>query len=302
MALLALTLIRIPLANAGDPNEPAPPVSYHVGMRPRDTSPEAWKVQMDLMRKMSPEEKLQRTFEYSAFVRKFGEAGLRQKYPAGKRPRDLSASRPSATRRGFVCKGLRRRTAAMIDPLAEGLNELTSALTSLGIRFLVTGSLASSAHGVVRGTMDGDLVALIFPPQAKMLAKALGPGWYADLEMMEQAIRERRAFNLIHIASAMKFDVFPALTDFHDSELERATPTPLRIEGAKPCPVATAEDSLLSKLQWYRQGGEVSDRQWSDIGGILVQNPNLDWDYVNLWAARLGVTGLLEKARADSQL
>jgi len=190
----------------------------------------------------------------------------------------------------------------MIDPLAEGLNELTSALTSLGIRFLVTGSLASSAHGVVRGTMDGDLVALIFPPQAKMLAKALGAGWYSDLEMMEQAIRQRRAFNLIHIGSAMKFDVFPALTDFHDSELERAMPTPLRIEGAKPCPVATPEDSLLSKLQWYRQGGEVSDRQWSDIGGILVQNPNLDWGYVNSWAARLGVTGLLEKARADSQL
>jgi hypothetical protein len=190
----------------------------------------------------------------------------------------------------------------MTDPLAEGLNELTSALTSLGIRFLVSGSLASSAHGVVRGTMDGDLVALIFPPQVKMLAKALGKGWYADLEMMERAIRERRAFNLIHIPSAMKFDVFPALTDFHDSELERATPTPLRIEGAKPCPVATAEDSLLSKLQWYRQGGEVSDRQWSDIGGILVQNPNLDWDYVNSWAARLGVTTLLEKARAESQL
>jgi hypothetical protein len=50
-------------------------------MRPRDTSPEAWKVLMDLMRQMSPEEKLQRTFEYSAFVRKFAEAGIRQQYP-----------------------------------------------------------------------------------------------------------------------------------------------------------------------------------------------------------------------------
>jgi hypothetical protein len=190
----------------------------------------------------------------------------------------------------------------MMDPLAEGLNELTSALTSLGIRFLVSGSLASSAHGVVRATRDGDLVALIFPPQVRLLAKALGPGWYADPEMMEQALRARRAFNLIHIGSAMKFDVFPALTDFHDSELERATPTPLRIEGAKPCPVATAEDSLLSKLQWYRQGGEVSDQQWNDIVGIVVQNPSLDWEYVNLWAARLGVTDLLEKAQADAQL
>jgi hypothetical protein len=55
-------------------------------MRPRDTSPEAWKVLIGLMRKMSPEEKLQRTFEYSALVRKFAEAGVRQKYPdAGER-------------------------------------------------------------------------------------------------------------------------------------------------------------------------------------------------------------------------
>jgi hypothetical protein len=62
-------------------------------MRPRDTSPEAWKVLMDLMRKMSPEEKLQRTFEYSAFVRKFGEAGLRQQYPqAGDREIFLRAA------------------------------------------------------------------------------------------------------------------------------------------------------------------------------------------------------------------
>ena len=189
----------------------------------------------------------------------------------------------------------------MTDPMAQGLNELTAALTTLGIRFLVSGSLASSAHGVVRATIDGDLVALIFPPQAKLLAKVLGPGWYADPEMMEQAIREMRAFNLIHIGTATKFDVFPALTDFHDSELERATHAPLKTEGATLCPVATPEDSLLSKLQWYRQGGEVSERQWNDICGIIVQNPSLDWDYVNLWANRLHVADLLARARLDAE-
>lgn len=189
----------------------------------------------------------------------------------------------------------------MNDPLAQGLNELTAALTALGIRFLVSGSLASSAYGVVRATRDGDLVALIFPLHAKQLAKALGSGWYADAEMMEQAIRERRAFNLIHIGSAMKFDVFPALTEFHDSELERAKFTPLRMEGAAPCPVATPEDSLLSKLQWYREGGEVSDQQWSDIIGILAQCPSLDWGYLNRWAVRLRVTDILEKAQADAR-
>jgi hypothetical protein len=189
----------------------------------------------------------------------------------------------------------------MTDPLAQGLNELTAALTALGIRFLVGGSLASSAHGVVRATFDGDLVALIFPPQAELLAKALGPGWYADLEMMRQAIQEERSFNLIHIPSAMKFDIFPASTEFHEAQLERATATPLRMEGAALCPVATPEDILLAKLQWYRDGGEVSDRQWNDIGGLIAINDALDWEYVNSWAARLGVTSLLERARADAQ-
>jgi len=70
----------------------------------------------------------------------------------------------------------------------------------------------------------------------------------------------------------------------------------------RPILQPTAEYILLAKLQWYRQGREVSDRQWSNIGGILVQNPDLDWNCVNLWAARLGVTGLLAKAQADSKL
>ena len=188
----------------------------------------------------------------------------------------------------------------MTDPLAEGLNELTAALTALGIRFLVGGSLASSAHGVLGATCNVDLVARIVPSQAKMLAKALGPHWYTESEMM-QAIKAGRAFNLIHIPSAMKFDIFPASTDFHDSELERATLTPLRIEGAALCPVATSEDALLAKLQWYRDGGEVSDRQWNDIGGLIAINDAMDWEYVNSWAARLGVTALLERARADAE-
>ena len=144
-------------------------------------------------------------------------------------------------------------------------------------------------------------MALILPPQAKMLAKALGPSWYTESEMMQQAIEAGRAFNLIHIPSAMKFDIFPASTDFHDSELERAALTPLRIEGTALCPVATPEDSLLAKLQWYRDGGEVSDRQWSDIGGLIAINTAMDWEYGNPWVPRLGVTALLERARADAE-
>jgi hypothetical protein len=65
--------------------------------------------------------------------------------------------------------------------------------------------------------------------------------------------------------------------------------------------VATAEDILLAKLQWYRMGGGVSERQWSDIAGILAVAPDLDAAYLRTWAARLGVEDLLDKAVAELQ-
>jgi hypothetical protein len=65
--------------------------------------------------------------------------------------------------------------------------------------------------------------------------------------------------------------------------------------------VATSEDILLAKLQWYRRGGEVSERQWSDIAGILAVALELDAAYLRTWAARLGVEDLLDKAVAESK-
>ena len=181
--------------------------------------------------------------------------------------------------------------------MAQALSQLTSALDQLHIRYLVGGSLASSAHGVFRATLDGDLVAAISPAHAKPLAKALGPAWYADPDMIEQSLRSGRSFNMIHMGSALKFDVFPALTDFHEAQLARAKVILLRLEGAAPCPVATREDILLAKLRWYSDGGEVSERQWNDILGLLALRPPLDFDYVEAWAARLDVSGLLKRAR-----
>lgn len=59
---------------------------------------------------------------------------------------------------------------------------------------------------------------------------------------------------------------------------------------------------LLSKLEWYRQGGEVSDRQWSDVVGVLKAQPgHLDEDYLRGWADRLGVRDLLDKALRDAR-
>jgi hypothetical protein len=187
-----------------------------------------------------------------------------------------------------------------MDPLTESLSLIKAALERLGIRYVVGGSVASSTRGIWRSTLDVDLVAAIKAAQADALAEALGPEWYADSEVIRRAIREGRSFNVIYIRSAQKVDIFPATEEFHEAQLERATVIPLGTGGI-PCPVATSEDILLAKLQWYRMGGEVSERQWSDIAGILAVAPDLDATYLHTWAARLGVEDLLDKAVAESK-
>jgi hypothetical protein len=148
--------------------------------------------------------------------------------------------------------------------------------------------------------MDVDLVAAMAPAQAERFVKSLGTDWYADVDQVRDSVAAGRSFNVIHMKNVLKVDVFPAREPFHRAQLDRATVLPLG-EGRIPCVVTTAEDILLAKLQWYRDGGEVSDRQWSDIGGLIVTNPAMDWEYVNSWAARLGVATLLERARADAE-
>lgn len=187
-----------------------------------------------------------------------------------------------------------------MDPLSDTLREITSALNRVGIRYAIGGSLAASARSIWRTTLDVDLVAAIAPAQAEVFVQALGKEWYADVDEIRRSIAAGRSFNVIHMKSAHKVDVFPAREPFHRTQLDRATELALG-EECIPCMVTTAEDILLAKLRWYRDGGEVSDRQWSDIGGIIIQNPNLDWEYVDSWAARLGVTDLLARARVDAE-
>jgi hypothetical protein len=187
-----------------------------------------------------------------------------------------------------------------MDPLSDTLREITAALDGVGIQYAIGGSLSSSAHSIWRTTLDVDIIAAINPSQAEAFVQALGKEWYADVDEVLSSLAAGRSFNVIHMRNVQKVDVFPAREAFHRTQLERATVMKLS-EGEIPCVVTTVEDILLAKLRWYRDGGEVSDRQWSDIGIIITVNRGLDWAYVNSWAARLGVTDLLDRARVDAE-
>ena len=174
---------------------------------------------------------------------------------------------------------------------------LIEAIEGLKIPYFVGGSVAACARGIPRATLDVDLVIEMTVRRAVLLASALGRDWYLDVDMARAALEHNRAFNVIHMVSSHRFDFFPFFTDFHASELKRATREPLRFPGGEVlCFIASAEDSILAKLRWYRDGGEISERQWSDIMGVFVITRDLDTGYLAKWAKQLGVADLLERA------
>lgn len=187
-----------------------------------------------------------------------------------------------------------------MTPFQTGLERLISSFQSLGVRFLIGGSLASSAYGEPRPTADVDLLADLRLDTIDPLSAELRPEFYLDPTDAREALRRGRSFNVFHIQTATKFDIFPARTPFHQLQLQRAIPAP--ILGTEPliyAPVATAEDILLAKLLWFREGGEVSERQWRDVLGIIaVKGGELDREYLTEWATRLGVADLLGKLLA----
>jgi hypothetical protein len=177
--------------------------------------------------------------------------------------------------------------------------QVARALEELGIRYLVGGSLASSFHGIPRSTQDADLVVDLRTEQIQLLLSRLQPDFYVDDERAREAVTHRRSFNLIHLASLFKVDLFVLKDEpYPQEEMRRRQPLELSMGSLV---VASPEDTLLQKLLWYRAGNEVSERQWQDVLGILkVQRGRLDRAYLERWAESLDLTRLLSRATQES--
>jgi hypothetical protein len=179
--------------------------------------------------------------------------------------------------------------------LFAAVGPVLDALGGLGVRHYIGGSLASSAHGVPRASIDADVVAELLPVHAEpLLARLRGP-YYLPEDQVRRAIADRTSFNVIHLETMVKVDVFVSRDrPFDRRALDRAQPTPL--EGGGTIPVSSAEDTVLAKLDWYRRGGEVSERQWTDVRGLLAAGGHLDADYLSRGARELGIADLLRRA------
>jgi hypothetical protein len=184
---------------------------------------------------------------------------------------------------------------------SEVIKRLTDILDELKIEYAIGGSIASSIYGTPRFTQDADITVQPFLPVAERLYEMLKDSFYVSKEAMYQAISSHSSFNVIHFETAFKIDVFTANNDFEKLLLSRSKKNKIEESIDKPFSLVSPEDIILLKLKWYKQADCVSERQWTDVLGVLsVQKNNLDFDYLKNWAKKLGLNELFQKAIAES--
>ena len=142
---------------------------------------------------------------------------------------------------------------------------------------------------------------MLFRDRFPSSIRELGGEFYADAGMIRDALESGAAVQSDPFRQQLQIRYFPLLSDaFQQSQFARREMKDIALGGGTiTLPVATAEDTLLMKLAWYRAGGEVSERQWNDVRGIVaVQGERLDREYLRRWATQLKVSDLLDEVMA----
>lgn len=183
--------------------------------------------------------------------------------------------------------------------IIETIAPVVKAFEELGIRYYITGSVASSIYGRPRSTVDIDMVADIIFIKVHPLVAILCASFYIDEKMILEAIQRHSSFNLIHLETMLKIDIFVAEnSSFEQGTFERRKHDFLELnKTSHRFYIASAEDVILNKLRWFKSGGGVARQQWNDVLSILrVQKNSVDLEYLQRWAKNLKIYNLLEKA------
>lgn len=169
-------------------------------------------------------------------------------------------------------------------------------LDAIGVPWLVGGSLASSLHGIPRATQDLDIVADLLHEHVRPFVDAVEADFYVSDDTAREAVRRRTTFNVIHLATMTKVDVFLLrLEPLALAEMRRRQV--FTLDESRSLPV----DIILQKLDWYRKGDRISERQWRDVLGVLtVRRAILDLGYLEEQADSVGLSVLLKSALEEA--
>ena len=177
------------------------------------------------------------------------------------------------------------------------VRRIVTALDHADVPYMVTGSLASSYHGVPRGTRDVDVVIAPTREQLEALVASFPqPRFYVGADAAREALERGGQFNVIDSSSGLKADfIFRRDRPFSLREFERRERVNL---AGTPVWITNAEDAIVSKLEWARRSD--SERQLEDVVAILnTQSGQLDLAYIEHWVAELALTAEWKRAQAQ---
>lgn len=270
----------------------------------RDTSPEIDKFLMLAFRKMPLWKKAHLVNEATKGIQQWALIGIRNQYPN---------ATPAEVRFQLAVRCLSKETAHQLYRDSEGrimdAESITLALRmaeifdAMAVDYLIGVSVASSILGEPRATLDVDMVADLQPSNVRPLVEVMTGEFFVDENMVTEAIERKSSFNVIHLETMQKVDIF-VLSDqpLAQSEMQRRQQLVITQNPERLAWLPSAEDIILQKLSWYRLGG-VSDRQWRDVLGVLkVQAERLDFGYFAQWAQMLRLEDLMARSLREAGL
>jgi hypothetical protein len=265
-----------------------------------DTSPEAERVLIESLRKMPFERKWRQMGAIYRTARILHAAGVRARAPSAS-PADVRRDWAELTLGEPWLRLIEGRPMEGNEENLPVLRKVIAGLDGLGIPYALGGSWASSLLGKPRLTHDADLTVEPFAGKEAAFCAGFDEDYYISLPSVEEANRQRSSFNIIHTPTTFKVDIFVRKDrPFDQSLMGRRRGQCLADDPAREVQCVAAEDIILLKLEWYRLGQETSERQWTDVLGVMqVQAGRLDNAYLDHWAADLGVADLLARARQE---
>lgn len=273
-----------------------------------DTSPEAERVQIALIRKFPPAKRFSsvRSLSYSALY--MNRQYIRELYPHASQE-EQALIFVTHTYGQVFADGLRTDLKARTTKISDTpdifvvIKSIVDVFERLGVTYYIGGSVASSIYGMVQAAQDIDMIVNLQLEHIQPLITQLQTDCYIDEADVRDAIQNHTGFNAIHLETMLKIDVFlPKDRPFDQQVFQRAQQHILE-ESYHPFYIASPEDIVLTQLEWHRRGDKIADDKWNTILGVLkVQGTALDLAYLQNWAATLGIDDLLERACIDAGL
>lgn len=176
----------------------------------------------------------------------------------------------------------------------EAVATMIDALDALAIPYMLAGSFSSNYYGVPRATRDADFVIQTENVAVAELARRLGPAFQFDPQMSFETVTGTGRYVVKLRDQPFKIELFLLSDDPHDTERfnRRRRTTYLK----KELHIPTAEDVVVTKLRWSRQGKRLKDAD--DVRNVIaLQGDRLDWPYIEHWCDQHGTRALLDEIR-----